>query len=74
MVRLGLLVLGAPLMAGQQDPAVYHEPSVNVSNLGCDLLSTPKPWFPDFRFPNSTLSPHKYLLVFSGDFCQGFDY
>jgi hypothetical protein len=22
-------------------------------------------------FPNSTLSPHKYLPVFSGDFCRG---
>jgi hypothetical protein len=26
------------------------------------------------RYPKSTLSPHKYLLVFSADSCLGFDY
>jgi hypothetical protein len=24
-------------------------------------------------FPNSTLSPHEHLLVFSAEFCQGFE-
>jgi hypothetical protein len=74
MASLGLLFWGASLTIGHQDPAVCHEPSVNVNNLGCDPLSTSKPWFSDIRFPNSTLSLHKYLLVFSVDFCQGFDY
>jgi hypothetical protein len=51
-----------------------HEPCVNVNNLECDLLSTSEPWFLATMFPNSTLSPHKYLPVFSGDFCWGFNY
>jgi hypothetical protein len=64
----------APLATGWWDPAVCHEPYVNVNNLGCDPLSTSEPWFSVIRFPNSTLSPHKYLPVFSGNFCWGFDY
>jgi hypothetical protein len=36
---------GAPLTTGWWDPAVCHEPSVNVNNLGCDPLSTSEPWF-----------------------------
>jgi hypothetical protein len=59
---------GAPLTTGWWDPAVCHEPSVNVSNLGCDPLLTSEPCFLTIRFPNSTLSPHKYLPVFSDDF------
>jgi hypothetical protein len=50
------------------DPALCHEPCVNVNNLGCDLLSASGPWFLATVFPNSTLSPHEYLPVFSGDF------
>jgi hypothetical protein len=34
---------GAPLTICWQDPATYHEPSVNVNNLGCDPLSTSEP-------------------------------
>jgi hypothetical protein len=65
---------GAPLTTGWWDPAVCHEPCVNVSNLGCDPLLTSEPWFLATVFPSSTLSPHKYLPVLSGDFCWGFDY
>jgi hypothetical protein len=36
--------------------------SVNVSNLGCDSLSTFKSWFSAIRFPNSILSPQQYFL------------
>jgi hypothetical protein len=64
---------GSPMTTRWWDPAVCHEPCVNINNLGCDPLSTSEPWFLATRFPNSTLSPHKYLPVFSGDFCQGFD-
>jgi hypothetical protein len=60
----------ALLTTGWWDPAVCHEPSVNVNNLGDDPLSTSEPWFLAIRFPNSILSPHKYLPVFSDDFCQ----
>jgi hypothetical protein len=74
--QIGPVILGAgaPLTTGWWDPAVCQEPSVDVSNLGCDPLSTSEPWFLAIGFPNSTLSFHKYLPVFSGDFCQGFDY
>jgi hypothetical protein len=65
---------GAPLTTGWWDPAVCREPYVNVNNLEYDTLSTSQPWFLATMFPNSTLSPHKYLPVFSGDFCQGFNY
>jgi hypothetical protein len=34
---------GAPLTTGWRDPAVCHEPCVNVSNLGGDPLSTSQP-------------------------------
>jgi hypothetical protein len=61
-----------PLTTGWWDPAGCHQPFVKVNSLGCDPLSTSEPWF--WAIPNSTLSPHKYLPVFSGDFCQGFDY
>jgi hypothetical protein len=62
------------MATGRQDSAVCHNPSVNVSNMGCDPLSTSKPWLSAIRLPNSTLSLHQYLLVFSVDFCHGFDY
>jgi hypothetical protein len=34
---------GPPLTTGWWDPAVCHEPYVNVNNLGCDPLSTSGP-------------------------------
>jgi hypothetical protein len=34
---------GAPLTTGWWDPAVCHEPYVNVNNLGYDSLSTSEP-------------------------------
>jgi hypothetical protein len=70
-----VILVGTPLTTGWWNPAaVCHEPCVNVNNLVCDPLSTSEPWFLATMFPNSTLSPHKYLPVFSGDFCQGFNY
>jgi hypothetical protein len=70
MTRLGLLFeRGAPLTIGWWDPVVCHEPYVNVNNLGYDPLSTSEPLFLATMFPNSMLSPHKYLPVFSGDYC-----
>jgi hypothetical protein len=65
---------GAPLTTGWWDPAVCHKPYVNANNLGCDPLSKSEPWFLATMFPNSILSPYKYLPVFSGDFCRGFNY
>jgi hypothetical protein len=74
-VQIGPVILGgAPLTTGWWDPAVCHEPCVNVNNLGCDPLSTSEPWFLSTVFPNSILSSHKYLPVFSGDFCWCFNY
>jgi hypothetical protein len=35
-----VILVGAPLTTSWWDPAVCHEPSVNVNNLGCDPLST----------------------------------
>jgi hypothetical protein len=61
---------GASLTTGWWDPAVCHEPCVNVNNLWCDPSSTSEPWFLVIRFPNSTLSPYKYLPVLSGDFVR----
>jgi hypothetical protein len=42
---------------------LYHGPSVNVSNLGCDPLSTSDQWFLTIRFPDSTLGSHKFTCV-----------
>jgi hypothetical protein len=64
-VQIGPVILGeAPLTTSWWDPAICHELSVNVNNLGCDPLSTSEPCFLATVFPNSTLSPHKYLPVF----------
>jgi hypothetical protein len=42
--QIGPVILGgSPLTTGWWDPAVCHEPSVNVNNLGCDPLSTSEP-------------------------------
>jgi hypothetical protein len=42
--QIGPVILGrAPLTTGWWDPAVCHEPGVNVNNLGCDPLSTSEP-------------------------------
>jgi hypothetical protein len=35
--------MGTALTTVSWDPAVYHEPYVNVKNLGCDHLSTSDP-------------------------------
>jgi hypothetical protein len=44
MARFGCYFSGgAPLTTGWWDPAVCHEQSVNVDNLGCDPLSISKP-------------------------------
>jgi hypothetical protein len=72
--QIGPVILGGtPLTTSWWDPPVCHETCVNVSNLAYDPLSTSEPWFVAIMFPNSTLTPHKYLPVFSGDFCWGFD-
>jgi hypothetical protein len=66
MARLCCYFRGTPLTTGWWDPAVCHEPCVNVNNLGCDPLSTSEPWFLAIRFPNSTLSAiniYLYSLV-----------
>jgi hypothetical protein len=34
---------GTPRTTGWRDPAVCHEPSVNINNLGYDPLSTSEP-------------------------------
>jgi hypothetical protein len=42
--QIGPIILGGdPLTTGWWDPAVCHEPCVNVNNLGCDPLSTSEP-------------------------------
>jgi hypothetical protein len=38
-----IIFRGTPLTTGGWDPAVCHEPYVNVNNLGCDPLSTSEP-------------------------------
>jgi hypothetical protein len=55
--QIGPVILGgAPLTTGWWDPAVCHEPSVNVNNLGCDSLSTSDSW------PLCFLTPHLVLI------------
>jgi hypothetical protein len=52
----------APLTTGWWDPAVYHEPCVNINNLGCDPSSTSEPWFLAKGFLTPHLIPtHIYL-------------
>jgi hypothetical protein len=42
--QIGPVILGGtPLTTGWWDPAVCHEPCVNVNNLGFDPLSTSEP-------------------------------
>jgi hypothetical protein len=42
--QIGLIIFRrAPLTTGWWDPAVCHEPCINVNNLGCDSLSTSEP-------------------------------
>jgi hypothetical protein len=57
MVNLGLLISEGSRspQQGSKTLLCVTSHSVNISSLGCDSLSTSKPWFSAIKFPSSSL-------------------